>query len=120
MKNAIIPFYWNVDSLELVNYYRYTSFVTDVFIHLRSDDRKNQEFPNTTNWYYEFQNKVMKSSMDMDEYGVRTNQWDNKIVIECKTSQGNTIFVGFYDGNMSIGLGVRSDEWIKPFPFVKQ
>jgi len=120
MKNHIVPFYWGVDSLEFVNFYRYTSFVVDSFIELRSQDYTNNTYPRTSDWCFDFKAKVIDSFIDMGEYGIRNNQWDNKIVIECKTSQGNTIFVGFYDGNMAIGLGVRSDDWIKPYPFVKK
>jgi hypothetical protein len=36
---------------------------------------------------------------------------DNKIVFEVSNGE-SSIFIGFYDGDISIGFGVRGDSWI--------
>jgi len=45
------------------------------------------------------------------------DKWDNKIVVECETEQGNRIFVGYYDCKYTLGLGRTGDRWTKPYPY---
>ena len=120
MRNKLIPFQWKVSELKLVNYHRYTSYATDVFIEINNNDENNKDLDSQRAWFRALRERVEAAYMDtaFPEQSIRTRQWDNKVVIECLTSQGNTIFVGFYDWTMCIGLGVRSDSWIKPYPFV--
>lgn len=116
MKNKEIPFYWHVKDLKLVNYYRYTSRVVDSFIELEYDEK--DEHPNTFKWFMDLRKKVESTKILIENGTERLRCWDNKIVIECQLSTGNTIYVGYYDRNMRIGLGVNSDDWVKPYPFI--
>jgi len=119
MRNKEIPFYWNAQELVLVNFYRYTSFVTDTFIEVERDER--EKYPKTYAFFDTLQKRVRESYIKTDYADVpRRDLWDNKVVIECLTSQGNKIFVGYYDFRMSIGLGVKSDSWVKPYPILKE
>jgi hypothetical protein len=115
MKNQEIPFQWRVNELTLVNFHRYTSHVIDAFIELREYEEKDKLTPAYA-WFTALRERVMKAHILFEDGTERTRYWDNKVVIECLTSNGNTIFVGFYDWTMSIGLGVRSDSWVKPYP----
>lgn len=118
MRNKSIPFYWRVSELTLVAFHRYTSHATDCFIEVRRDDEEEAAMK-SREWFNELRKRVESSWILFDDGVKRTRQWDNKVVIECKTTQGNTIFVGYYDLTMCIGLSVRSDSWIKPCPFVQ-
>lgn len=123
MRNKQIPFYWRAEELVLVNFYRYTSFVTDVFIELDDrDDRDNKREHGAAFAFFDTLKKRVRESYIKTDYAdvPRRDIWDNKVVIECLTSQGNKIFVGYYDFRMSIGLGVKSDSWVKPYPILKE
>jgi len=120
MKNKNVPFTWHADQLELVAFHRYTSHTTDTVIEVDNDDvvEDNTDAAMSILWFQALKKRVLEAYMDMGADGIRTKQWDNKVVIECRTSQGNTIYVGYYDWFYTIGFGVRSDSHIKPYPFV--
>jgi hypothetical protein len=88
MKNHIVPFYWGVDSLEFVNFYRYTSFVVDSFIELRSQDYTNNTYPRTSDWCFDFKAKVIDSFIDMGEYGIETINGIIKSLLNVKLAKG--------------------------------
>lgn len=122
MYGKIIPFNWEAKDLKLVNYYRYTSYVIDRFIEFKSDDFDKDEFQEQKLWFCAIKDKVEKAKIDLSEAqdgsDIKTNQWDNKIVIEVETPQSNRIFIGFKDWTYCIGLGRDGDKWIKPQRFV--
>jgi hypothetical protein len=115
MKNQEIPFYWRVNELTLVNFHRYTSHVVDAFIEIREYGEEDKLTPAYA-WFTALRERVMKAHILFEDGIERTRYWDNKVVIECLTPNGNTIYVGYYDFTMQIGLSVKSDSWIRICP----
>ena len=116
-----LPDYFWADRLTPINYYRYRSSVQDRFFEVRvlSEEEKvlHQEVIRRFN---DLKKKCMTMSVninDLDQPDWTTDLWDNKIVIECRTELGETIFVGFSDFTYSIGKSVSTDSWIKPWPY---
>lgn len=110
-------FFFKAEQLTPIRYYRYTSWVTDRFFEIRYDDKLNP-------WIRVFEalkDKAKKMYMDISEAQdgseIRTQQWDNKVVIECLTSNGNILFVGYKDGGYVLGLGRDGDKWVKPYHY---
>lgn len=122
MRNYEIPFWWHVDGLKLVAFHRYTSHVTDAWMEVEASELKEKS-PISWRWFKDLEKRVRESWIrEVESTGKsydRTDVWDNKIVIECETSQGNRVFVGYYDNRFFLGFGVRSDSWIVPARFIE-
>jgi hypothetical protein len=102
------------DKYKIVGFYRYTSVVQDRIL------TQNHNYKQDTDAYLdEFYNEILRRAL------VIGCQDDNKIVFElaiaatnpkCNTKSSN-LFIGKYDGKVSLGLSVYSDNWIKPQVF---
>ncbi len=115
--NELPEFFW-ADRLTPVNYYGYTSATREVFCEINA----NEEFPHIVNRFHDLKRKCMAMCVDVasdsDKEPVWSKDvWDNKIVIECKTETGATIYVGFYDFTYSIGLSMHSRDRSEPRPY---
>lgn len=118
MRNKL-PFNFRVDTLMPIAYYRYTSSVEDRVVDLNTWNRRDDETLAAEVAPFEaLKLKCLATPLDCSEKqdgsNMRLNQWDNKVVICFQTNQGNKVYIGQYDGNWTMGLGVRSDSWIKP------
>ena len=107
-----IPDYFWADRLTPINFYGYTSSVRDVFFRIQTQGDKDVDKENIQR-FHDLKRKCMAMCVDMrrpneTEPMWQKDVWDNKIVIECKTETGDTIFVGFYDIIYSIGKSMYS------------
>lgn len=108
-----IPYFLE-NSIPIV-YYKYKSVVRDVFFTISyTNVGINDEFlsDNTSdmflyNWLLKMYNKLKKENKDIFFAS-------NKIVFEMKTESGSDFFLGWYDGNISLGLKREGDEYITP------
>lgn len=112
-------FFW-ADRLTPINFYGYTSATRDRFYevdtHTESEEKKRD-----IERFNDFKRKCLAMCVDMrregdEPYWVK-DVWDNKIVIECKTEDGGTLFVGSYDGRYSLGLSMYSRDRMEPRPY---
>lgn len=117
-------FFW-ADRLKPVHFYGYRSSVKDRVIEfeVHGDENKEKYFDEIKR-FQDLKIKCMATPLiPVKEDGSWgdpvTDVWDNKIVIECMTEQGNTIFVGYYDCIFSIGLGVKIMDWQKPWVYTQ-
>jgi len=111
-----LPFWCKVKDLTPMKYHRYTSIIENPVLHVDLGDKSaTEEF---VNFFAELREKAIKMltdhSKEQDGSDLHPLQWDNKVVLECKTSSNNIVFIGYKDGRAIIGFGVRSDDWIKP------
>lgn len=106
-----LPIWLSMRNITPVRYYRYTSFVSDKLLEFEQKDAPE--------FFNELKERVMNRDIDISEAqdgsDVRTKVWDNKVVIECLTGNGNTLFVGYYDWKVCVGLGRWGDSWVKPY-----
>ena len=90
---------WRIDIfLEPVEFWPYTTYVTDVVM---SGPRKQ----------FDDLNKYL-----IDEFkraGIKAHE-ENKCAFGLKDGDGKMWYFGFKDFRFSLGMGVRSDSWIKP------
>lgn len=128
--NKLPDFFW-ADRLTPINYYGYISSVRDVVYEVSADtEREKEENMASIQRFHDLKRKCMATELDVSikkgdgELVVmpnwQTDIWDNKIVIECKTEEGNTIFVGFYDFTYSIGLSIYSVDGRRPQPYKQE
>lgn len=104
-----VPDYFWADRLIPVNYYGYVSCipVSDwIFqIHAHKDNREMvQRFLDLKQKCLEM---YVDTSKEEDEPCWVKDVWDNKVVIECKVEDGDTIFVSYYDDKFTIGKSVK-------------
>ena len=119
----VLPNWFRADNLKPINYYRYTSYVTDAIFRIQNMSNTDaQTYEKELAVFNALKDKSMKMNMDTGEEGkpdIRHKQWDNKIVLECLViDSGEKVFVGYKDWTYSIGLGVSGDSWVKPYPYV--
>jgi hypothetical protein len=127
--NKLPDFFW-ADRLTPVNFYGYTSSVRDTLFEIEANtEREKEANSEMIQRFHDLKRKCMSMEVDMafkkGEEAItnpdwRTDIWDNKIVIECKTEEGNSIFVGFYDFTYSIGLSVYSVDGRIAKPYRKE
>lgn len=109
-------FFW-ADKLTLVNYYGHPSMVEDkIFeIPLATDEMKDRH-SNKIQRFHDLKRKCLQTELSFDSSTLvttwETDIWDDKIVIECKTERGNTIFVSYNGWTYSIGLSVKNPQWV--------
>ena len=119
MSRNKLPWNFRVDTLMPIAYYRYTSSVEDRVVDLDTWNRRDdQTLAEDVAPFEALKAKCLATPLDcsdeQDGSNMRLNQWDNKVVICFQTNQGNKVYIGQYNGNWTMGLGVRSDSWIKP------
>jgi hypothetical protein len=117
-------FFWS-HKLTPVNYYRYRSTVTDRFIEVEA--YKATLTPEEEIFIKRFNDvkiKCLATSLNInpevsDEEAKiwQKDVWDNKIVIECRTELGHSVFMGCDNGIYCVGLGWEGDRWVKPWPY---
>lgn len=116
MSNKLPDYFW-ADRLTPINFYGYTSSVRERVYELGYRDEDNE----SRQRFMDLKQKVMEMYVDMSREGEEPNWvrdvWDNKIVIECKTETGETIFVGWYDNECSIGKSMYSRDSRTPRPY---
>lgn len=110
----IPEFFW-AHRLKPINYYRYASLVVDPFFEAECTDTESTVVRRFNALKKMCMDTYLETNMDGLDY--QKEVWDNKVVIECQTENGNTIYVGFYDLKLSIGLGVKTDPWVKPWAY---
>ena len=110
-----LPFFFWADRLTPVRFYGYPSSTKDRICEIDASDKENYD---DVQRFHDFKRKCLETNLDMSKEDEDTDWkkdiWDNKIVIECLTENGSTIFVGFYDFNYSIGLSVQNRDFIEP------
>lgn len=119
MKLTTLPYNFTADSLMPIAYYPYTSStvdrIVDVNVWNRRDDPTLQD---DIKPFLDIKKKCMATLLDcssaQDGSEMRLNQWDNKVVLCLQTTQGNLVYIGYYDNNWTMGFGVSSDKWVKP------
>lgn len=105
-------FFW-ADRLTPVRFYSYPSYtkekVYEIDVHT---DSAKEKYKADIQRFHEIKVKCMAMPLNMAPEGKEPlwaeDRWDNKIVIECLTETGATIYVGFKDCIYSIGLSVRT------------
>lgn len=114
MDNTNLPYWFKVEEITPINFYRYTSFVESVFISFSShNDVEREKYAYQISIFNKLREKI--EAMKIVSNGEITDvRWDNKVVIECINKDGHKFFVGYKDWTYSIGLGRRGDEWVKP------
>lgn len=110
--NTKIPDYFWADRLTPVKYFGYTSSVRMRVFEIDVYNKRGKE-KEVIQRFNDLKQKCMDMFVDMrssdsTEPLWSSNVWDNKIVIECLTETGETIFVGYYDFNYSIGKAIYS------------
>ena len=120
-----LPSWFIPEKLKLKNFYRYTSWVEDAFFEVRNMNNYDRDkYATQLAAFIELQEKSMKTKVNVGyntEDGkpdLRERLWDNKIVIEVETEDGETYFVGYKDWTYKIGKGRGGDSWIEPYPYV--
>jgi len=121
-KNNTLPYSFRAEALMPIEYYRYTSWVEDRLIDLECHNRQNDPtLAEDVAPFEKIKQKCMDTPLDIsnaqDGSDIRLREWDNKVVVCCLTSSGNRVYIGEKDGNWSLGLGVHSDSWIKPWKY---
>lgn len=123
MKQEELPDYFWAEMLTPINFYGYTSSTRDrIYVLEAHDEDTRVKRVNEIQRFHDLKTKCLAMSVDMrrkvedDPVWVK-DIWDNKIVIECRTDSGETIFVGFYDFIYSIGKSVYSRDRIIPRPY---
>jgi hypothetical protein len=95
----------------IVAFYPYTSIVSTTILEQNHNYKTDEH-----DFIQAFADKIWKKA---EALGCR---WDNKIVVELSLDKSNhdtfridsNIFVGWYDGKISIGLGIwQPDSWTK-------
>ena len=112
MNTQQFPYFAN--KIRPIKYYKYKSLVSDVFYNISyntvgiNDEffSKSKNSLEVYTWFKNIYSKIQKKNKDL-------YICTNKIVFECLTEFGNTIFLGWYDGTISLGLGRRGDECYK-------
>lgn len=121
MQNTFLPAWCRIEHLTLINYYRYSSHVTDSVICVNETERNSYEkYPSQLHFFHKLRETVMACDVDSSErqdgINLQKRVWDTQVVIECRTRVNNKIFIGNSDGKWCIGFGVRSDpSYIKPY-----
>lgn len=116
-------FFW-ADRLTPVNFYGYVSSTReDIFVMDVNKDSGDDNYMEYVQRFNDLKRKCMAMCIDMrrrktdvDPVWVK-DRWDNKIVIECKTETGATIFIGYYDFTYTIGISVWSKDGRIPRPY---
>ena len=98
-----------------ITYYRYKSVVRDVFFSISYNNVGiNDEFlsENTSdmflyNWLLEMYNKLKKENKHIFFA-------TNKIVFEMQTESSSNFFLGWYDGDILLGLKREGDKFVTP------
>lgn len=118
--NKLPDFFW-ADRLTPINFYGYASTTRDRFYEVDMyQDREEKK--HDIERFNDLKRKCLAMCVDMrreeetEPYWVK-DVWDNKIVIECKTENNGTIFVGLYNGKYTLGLSVYSRDRIVPRPY---
>lgn len=108
------------NQLELPSWIKPSNFKVTAFYPYTSRTRQRL-FEQDHNYENEFHDALEQfgsaiKEMALQEIGVK---WDNKVVVEIQSiaKEGNprdtTLFVGFYDGVISIGLSMNQDDWLE-------
>lgn len=117
-----LPDWFYADRLTVINYYGYPSYTVDRFYELPVYDKSVEESRvMDIARFHDLKRKCMQTELDQRAEDATEPEWvkdiwDNKVVIECKTELGHTVYVGYKDLTFSLGLGVRS-EYRKPYPY---
>lgn len=98
-----------------IGYYKYKSVVRDTFFSISytnvgiNDDfiKENTSDMYLYNWLLTMYNKIKKENKDIFFDS-------NKIVFEMQTEKGNNFFLGWYDGDITLGLKREGDTYITP------
>lgn len=105
-----LPDWFDASRLTPVKFYPYKSSVKDKFFEVcLYEETAKEKYYSEIKKLNEFKMKCMDTPLNMGRKGqpqYRKDVWDSKIVIECKTELGSIVYVGFFDWNYSIGLGV--------------
>lgn len=90
---------WN--ELTPIFFWGYTSFVTNRIIQIEYNQ-------------HDALDRYHKELIDLFQANGFKAHLDNKTVFEFHHRSKNiTIYIGFYDWNFSVGLGVQGDSWIE-------
>lgn len=111
-----IPYSLRLAILKPVRFYPYPSIVIDEIycIELNSEDKAVLE------QFERFEEKCKDTYLNMGtemEPQLFKNIFDNKVVIECVTSVGNKVYVGFYNNKWKMGLGVNPIDKQEPYNY---
>jgi hypothetical protein len=106
-----IPEWFMADRLTPVGFYGYTSSVSDEGKIFEIPDVHTSTDTEAIGRFHDLKRKCLAMCIDMareaDSEPVWTKDiWDAKIVIECLTEDGRTIYVGYWDFKYSIGIKV--------------
>ncbi len=110
--NKLPDFFW-ADRLTPVRFHAYPSYTKDLVyeIDVHTESAKDR-YKDDIQRFHELKVKCMATPLNMTpgakEPVWAEDRWDNKIVIECVTETGSTIFVGFKDCIYSIGLSLKT------------
>lgn len=106
MESQLPEWFW-ADRLTLVRFYGYPSSTKDRVFELDFYTSRTSPYIERINT---FKIKAQTIPVNVAREGEASNWqpvWDNKVVIECLTEDGKTIYVGFYDSFFSIGTDLR-------------
>tara|TARA_R100000951_G_scaffold116144_2_gene126711 strand:- start:1111 stop:1458 length:348 start_codon:yes stop_codon:yes gene_type:complete len=93
-------------------FYGYTTHVTIPLFKFDKSDELSKEELRVKDLAHNIKTKVLKENKSV--------RWDNKVAIQCKIQDysDETIYIyfGYYDGRVTLGLGVRQHETFKSKP----
>lgn len=108
-------FFW-ADRLTPVRFYGYPSSTGDRIFEL--DGHLPNVDTDIVQRFQDLKRKCMSMELDMSREKDKSlwykDIWDNKVVIECKTEEGGSIFIGYYDCMYSIGLSASNRDGAEP------
>ena len=102
------------NQLELPTWIKSTGFKVVAFYPYTSRTRKRL-FEQDHNYENEYHDALEQFGEEIKELALKEGvRWDNKVVVEIQSNDGKVkLFVGFYDGIISIGLELNQDEWLE-------
>jgi len=114
-----LPDWFYADRLTPINYYGYTSATREVFFEHFWDEKD----PDVIARFNDLKRKCMMTPLDVRREGDKDpawtkDVWDNKVVIECETEQGERIFVGYHDGTLTLGRKFYSKDGRTAQPYM--
>lgn len=113
-----LPDFFFADRLTPISYYSYPSSTGERIFELDvepSDEVVIQRFNDLKRKCMDME--MDTSSQEDSEPVWEKDVWDNKVVIECKTESGDTIYVGYWDSKRTIGRTVENRYNRVPAPY---
>lgn len=108
------------DRVTPIAFYPYPSSTRDRFYQTQVFLKRvpSEENKQMLEFFNDLKLKCLSTPLNVSEGSYRKDVWDNKVVIECLTEEGETIYVGYYDVTLSIGRSVKSER-SKPYYYMQ-